>query len=70
MSLPTCPACDGATVFLGNESGTGKSWFACRACMPNQVFSRRLAEQPRFDFADTSQRKTEPDNESAVVERA
>jgi hypothetical protein len=48
MSLPTCPACDGATEFLGNESETGKSWFRCIASQ--RVFSLRLEEQPRFGF--------------------
>jgi hypothetical protein len=48
MSLPTCPACDGATEFLGNESETGKSWF--RYIASQRVFSLRLEEQPRFGF--------------------
>ena len=67
MSEP-CPACGSPCEFLGNESSTGKSWFRC--ITSQRIFSMKLIEQPRFDFADTSQRKTEPDNESAVVERA
>jgi hypothetical protein len=70
MSLPTCPACDGATEFLGNESSTGKSWFRC--IISQRVFSLRLPELPRFDFADMIKRtsKDDSDNEGALVERA
>jgi hypothetical protein len=50
MTTLICPACGAPCEFLGNESGTGKSWFACRACMPNQIFSQKLTEQPRFGF--------------------
>jgi len=46
-----CPVCGSMAVFLGNESGTGKSWFACRACpLTGQVFSLILPELPRFGF--------------------
>jgi hypothetical protein len=46
-----CPACGGVAVFLGNEAGTDKSWFACRACpITQQVFSLKLTEQPRFGY--------------------
>jgi hypothetical protein len=46
-----CPVCGGEATFLGNESGTGKSWFACRACpLTRQVFSLRLPELLRFGF--------------------
>jgi hypothetical protein len=70
MSLPTCPACDGATEFLGNESSTGKSWFRC--IISQRVFSLRLPELPRFDFADMIKRtsKDDSDNKGAPVERA
>ncbi len=51
MSLPACPVCGSMATFLGNESGTRKSWFACRACPPTkQVFSLILPEQPRFGY--------------------
>jgi hypothetical protein len=52
MSEP-CPTCGAPGEFLGNESGTGKSWFACRAHIPHQVFSRKFIEPPRFGFEVT-----------------
>jgi hypothetical protein len=50
MSLPPCPVCSSPCEFLGNEAGTGKSWYACRVHVPNHVFSRKLIEPPRFGF--------------------
>lgn len=51
MSLPPCPVCGSAVQFLGNESGTGKSWFSCQACpSTKQLFSLKLVEHPRFGF--------------------
>jgi hypothetical protein len=50
MTIANCPVCGSLAEFIGNESETGKSWFACRVHMPHQIFSQKLAEPPRFGF--------------------
>jgi hypothetical protein len=67
MNYPPCPECGGENEFLGNEPQAGISWFRCKRSQ--RVYSMKLAEMPRFDYADTIKRaKDDDDSEGPQAE--